>query len=154
MEIVRKIAFWLGAVAYLVCSLILNGMGGFAVLTMAAERFHSIGVMLLISTLMFTIALVLLFFRKTAPDIAALLFCAAGTVLYALPINALNSVVNDNITRESINVLTSRIYPSAAVSVLLALAALLDIFSYDKMAAREARRLEKNRALTEKERIV
>ncbi len=154
MEIIRKISFWLGAACYVICSLILNGMGGIAILTVSDEKYSSIGIMLLISSLMFTISLVTLLFKKTITDICSLAACAAGTVLYALPINALYSLVSETITQESIDVLTSRIFPSVSVSVLLALAALLDIFSYDKMSAREARRKEKGRDLTESERIV
>ena len=158
MKNFRKITFILSALAFFVCSVALNGMGGIAILTMSAEKYRSVGIMLLISTLCFLAAFIFLIFKKTITDIISLVFSAAGTVLYALPISSLNAISEELIPKDSIQVLTGRIYPSIIVSVLFGLTALLGIFSPENIEKREKRRAEreaeKNRELTESERII
>lgn len=154
MEVFRRIVFWLGAAAFIVCSLGLNGMGGLAILTMSDEKYADIGRFLLLSTGCFIVAFVMLIFKKTLSDIVSLVFSTLATVFYALPINALSSIPNDVIPKDKIDVLTGRIYPSIAVSVLFGLSALLGIFSYERISERQKRRDEKDRDLHEDERIV
>ena len=64
MKNFRKITFILSALAFFVCSVALNGMGGIAIITMSAEKYRSVGIMLLISTLCFLAAFIFLIFKK------------------------------------------------------------------------------------------
>ena len=154
MDLLKKAVFLAGAASFMICSLFLNGMGGLAILTVSDEKYSAIGVMLLCSVLMFVVSFVMLFFKKTPTDLISLLFNAAGTVLYALPVNALTSISGDSVPKENIEILTNRIYPSVIVSVLFALYALLSLFSEERRLKRQAKRDEKNRELRSDERIV
>lgn len=158
MEMLRKAALVLGTIAFAVCSLFLNGLGGAAILTVAGEQYRAVGIMLLVSSGLFLVCLVTAYGRKLWANIVSLAANAAATVLYILPISALNSIADSDIPRENIEKLTSRIYPSVAVTVLLAVAVLADIMTERRITEREKRReeriAEKRRALHDDEKIV
>ena len=158
MELFRKIMLFLGTAAFAVCSLFLNGLGGAAIITVGTEQYRPVGILLLVSTGVFIPALITAYGRKIWTNIVSLTLNTAATVMYALPINALNSIPESAVPKESIEVLTSRIYPSVFVTVFLALAVIADIMTEKRIAERErirAERLaEKNRSLNEDEKIL
>lgn len=148
----------LGTAAYAVCGLFLNGFGGIGILINADEKYHPIGVMLIASAGVFLGALVFAYIRRAWANILSGVLDATATVLYILPLNALNSIPDSTIPKANIDLLTSRIYPSIAVTVFLAAAVIADALTYDRITAREKRReerlREKNRGLNEDEKIV
>ncbi|MBQ8979248.1 MAG: hypothetical protein IJ080_05765 [Oscillospiraceae bacterium] len=154
MEILRKIALAAGTAAFLICALFLNVMGGTGILLNSDEKYHVIGVMLIASAAVFLGALVFSFIRRSWANLLSLFLNICATVLYIMPIERLTSLTENNIPKASVDRLTSRIYPSAAVTVLLAAAVIADYLSYDRAAARMEKKKEKNRRLREDEKIV
>lgn len=155
MEILRKVMLVLSAAAFAVCELFLNLMGGIAFIM---NNYENCGISLIIAVAAFAIALISAFFRKPAANIISIVFNIIGTVFYIYPLGILNGIPNAKIPRESIEVLTSRIYPSVLVTVFLAMVIFADFFSYERSAKRAENRqrriAEKQRALTDDERII
>lgn len=122
------------------------------------DNYIQCGQCLIISTIVFTAALVLSFFRKTIANIISLAANAAATCLYIYPIAVLNGIPNEIIPKESIQILTNRIYPAIIVTISLAIVIFADYFSYDRVAQRSLRKNEKlnekNRPLTKDEKII
>ena len=151
MEIFRKIILGLSCAAFAVCCLFLNLMGGIGLMS---NNYTDIGRALIISGL----SLLLAFFRNRITNLGSALLNIAGTVFYIYPISVLNGIPNATVPKESIEVLTSRIYPAIIVTVLLAIAVFADIFSYERSVKRAERKnaklKEKNRSLKEDEKIV
>ena len=135
MEIFRKIILGLSCAAFAVCCLFLNLMGGIGLMS---NNYTDIGRALIISVVLLGLSLLLAFFRNR--------------------ISVLNGIPNATVPKESIEVLTSRIYPAIIVTVLLAIAVFADIFSYERSVKRAERKnaklKEKNRSLKEDEKIV
>lgn len=155
MEIFRKTALGLGIAAFAVCGLFLDLMGGIGLIM---NNYSSCGYSLIISVAVFAAAIVLLFFRRSVTDIISAVLNAVATGCYIYPISVLNGIPNAQVPKEAVEILTGRIYPSVAITVLLAAAVLADIFSYDKISARAAikqkKENEKNRKLTDEEKII
>ena len=139
MEIFRKIILGLSCAAFAVCCLFLNLMGGIGLMS---NNYTDIGRALIISVVL----------------LGSALLNIAGTVFYIYPISVLNGIPNATVPKESVEVLTSRIYPAIIVTVLLAIAVFADIFSYERSVKRSERKnaklKEKNRSLKEDEKIV
>ena len=158
MELFRKIMLILGTAAFAVCSLFLNGLAGAAIITVGGEQYKAVGILLLVSTGAFLAALITAYGRKVWTNILSLVLNGAATLMFAMPINALNSLSDSAVPKEAIDRMTSRIYPSVAVTLFLALAVIGDIMSEKRIDERERRRseriAEKNRSLHEDEKIV
>ena len=155
MEILRKASLGLGCAAFAICCLFLDLFGGIAIYT---NNYQSAGLRLILSVVMLLIALIAAFFRKGAFNLISVIFNIAGTVLYIYPIAVLNGIPNHVVPRSSIEIFTSRIYPTIIVTILLLTAVFADFFSYDRMAEREKKRRErekeKHRSLTDDEKII
>ena len=151
MEIFRKIILGLSCAAFAVCCLFLNLMGGIGLMS---NNYTDIGRALIISVVLLGLSLLLAFFRNRITNLGSALLNIAGTVFYIV----LNGIPNATVPKESIEVLTSRIYPAIIVTVLLAIAVFADIFSYERSVKRAERKnaklKEKNRSLKEDEKIV
>ncbi len=159
METFRKIALALSIAAFAVCGF-LEAAGGIGIMLNSKEgtSFYECGIFLIISACLFAVSLITAFFRKTAVNIISLVFNAAATAMYIYTLGIFNGVPNSQIPKQSMEVITSRIYPSIAVTILLAAVIFADYFSYDRSAARAAaknvREKEKNRSLKENEKII
>jgi hypothetical protein len=155
MEIFRKIILGLSCAAFAVCCLFLNLMGGIGLMS---NNYTDIGRALIISVVLLGLSLLLAFFRNWITNLGSALLNIAGTVFYIYPISVLNGIPNATVPKESVEVLTSRIYPAIIVTVLLAIAVFADIFSYERSVKRAERKnaklKEKNRSLKEDEKIV
>lgn len=155
MEIFRKITLGLSCAAFAVCCLFLNLMGGIGLMS---NNYTDIGRALIISVALLGLSLLLAFFRNIFTNIGSVLLNIAGTLFYIYPISVLNGIPNATVPKESVAVLTSRIYPAIIVTVLLAMVIFADIFSYERSVKRAERRnaklREKNRSLKENEKII
>lgn len=155
MALFRKITVILGVIAFVICSLALDLMGGLA-LTM--NNYESCGYALIASVGAFAVSLILIFFKKSITDILSIIFNTAATLLYTYPISVLNAIPNEQVPRASIEILTGRIYPSILVSVLFAAAVFSDLLSEEKSAARAEKKLKKyeqaHRKLNDDEMII
>ena len=155
MEILRKVSLVLGCIAFAICCLFLNLLGGIAIYS---NNYQNAGVSLMISVGVLLAALIFAFFRKGIWNLLSLVFNIAGTLLYIYPIGVLNAIPNSSVPRSSIEVFTSRIYPAVIVTILLLTAVFADYFSYDRAAERAKKKSEKlserNRSLTDDEKIV
>ncbi len=156
MEALRKISLAVCCAAFAVTCLFLNLFGGIGL--MSQQNYAQIGRCLIISVAMLALSLILAFFRKSYTNIGSLFFNIIGTILYIYPIGVLNGIPNSQVPKQSIEVLTSRIYPAISVTVLLALVIFADIFSYERSAMRCKRRHEKekesSRQLRDDEKII
>lgn len=150
MDLLRKISLFLSAAAFAVCELFLNLLGGIG---MRMNGYEKCGNMLFAAVIMFAAALTFAFFRKTAFNVLSLLFNAGATVCYVCTLGILNGIKNVNV-----DVLTSRVYPSVILTVLLAVAIFADILSYDRICSRAERKKqkesEKNCSLSDEEKII
>lgn len=155
MDILRKASLGLGSAAFAVCCLFLDLMGGIAIYS---NNYKSAGLCLIISVVMLLAALVAAFFRKGLFNILSVCFNIAGTLLYIYPIAVLNGIPNSVVPRSSIEIITSRIYPTIIVTILLLTAVFADFFSYDRMVQREKKKSERDkerhRSLTDDEKII
>lgn len=156
VEVFRKIMLAAGVVSFCICGLFLNGMGGIA-MTMY-DGYSRLGVCLILSTLLFGGALAAAFFRKGAADIISVILNIAATALWIYPVASLNAVPNEQVPKTAMEVLTGRIYPAAIITVTLAAAVFGNVFSYDRIAAREEKKRKKreaqNRPLNDNEKII
>lgn len=155
MDILRKVMLVLGTAAFAVCELFLNLFGGIGLIM---NKYENCGICLLIAVGAFAAALTAAYFRKAAANIVSIVFNIAATLFYIYPLGILNAIPNSQVPKASIEVLTSRIYPSVLVTVFLAVAVFADVFSYErsvKRAEKRQRRIEeKNRSLTDEEKII
>lgn len=155
MDIFRKIMLAVGCGSFAVCCLFLNLMGGIALIS---NNYEKCGTSLIISVILLAAALISAFFKNLPANIVSALTNAAGTLFYIYPIAVLNAIPNSEIPKTAVEVLTSRIYPSVAVTVTVAAAVFADIFSYDRTVGREKKKAlklsEKNRPLKDNERII
>lgn len=155
MEIFRKIMLVLSTAAFAVCCLFLNLMGGIA---LNMNNYEKCGTSLIISVGLFAVSLAAAYFRKGITNIISIVFNIAATAFYIYPLGILNAIPNSQIPKESVEVLTARIYPAVLVTVFLALVIMADFFSYDRIAKRAERKRvserEKKRALTDDEKII
>lgn len=155
MEKLRKPCLVLAAAAFAVCGLFLNLMGGIALII---NNYIQCGVCLLVSVGLFLISLISAFFRKAAANIISLLTNIAASACYIYTLAVLNGVPNTKVPKESMEIITSRIYPSVIVTVLLAAVIFFDIFSYERISARAEKKrrksIEKSRPLKDSEKII
>lgn len=155
MNIFRKISLVCGIIAVLVCCLFLNVLGGAGLLT---AGYTGGGICLIASSAALLFSLLLSISRRTWMNVAAAVFCAAGTVLYIIPIAQLNSIPNSKVPKQSIEVLTGRIYPAILATVFIACVIFANIMSDENRDKRRKRRdkaeAEKNRRLTDDEKII
>lgn len=155
MEIVRKVSLILSCAAFTVCCLFLNLMGGIGLI---ANNYIEIGRSLIISVILSALSLILAFFRNRYTNIGSVILNIAGTFFYIYPISVLNGIPNAQVPKESVEVLTSRIYPAASVTVLLALVIFADVFSDERSVQRSRRKQKKaeenSRALRDDEKII
>ena len=155
MEIFRKISLVCGCLAVAVCCLFLNVIGGMGLMS---NGYESGGICLIVSSALLLIAVILAFSKRTPISIIAAVLCAVGTILYAIPIAQLNSIPDAQVAKQDIEVLTGRIYPAIIATIFIACAIFANIMSYDNRAKRaerkEKRILEKQRPLTDEEKII
>ena len=155
MDILRKASLGLGCAAFAVCCLFLDLLGGIAIYT---NNYESAGSCLILSVVMLLAALITAFFRKGLLNLLSLIFNIVGTILYIYPIAVLNGIPNSVVPRSSVEIFTSRIYPTIIVTILLLTAVFADFFSYDRMAEREKKKIERDkerrRSLTDDEKII
>ena len=155
MEIFRKVSLVLSCAAFAVCCLFLNLMGGIGLIT---NNYTEIGRALIISVILLALSLILAFFRNRYTNIGSVILNIAGTFLYIYPIGVLNGIPNAQVPKESVEVLTSRIYPAISVTVLLAMVIFADVFSYERSVKRSQRKQKKisenTRALRDDEKII
>ena len=155
MENLRKISLVLACAAFAICCLFLNLMGGIGLIS---NNYTEIGRALIISVILLSLSLILAFFRNGYTNLGSVIFNIAGTFLYIYPIGVLNAIPNAQVPKESVEVLTSRIYPAISVTVLLALVIFADFFSYERSVKRSQRRQKKiqesTRALRDDEKII
>ena len=130
-------------------------MGGIGLIT---NNYTEIGRALIISVILLALSLILAFFRNRYTNIGSVILNIAGTFLYIYPIGVLNGIPNAQVPKESVEVLTSRIYPAISVTVLLAMVIFADVFSYERSVKRSQRKQKKisenTRALRDDEKII
>mgnify|MGYP003294916952 CR=1 FL=1 len=155
MDIFRKIMLGISCISFAVCCLFLNLMGGIG---MILNDYTQCGTCLIISSAIFALSLISAFFSKTAANIISVITNIAATACYIYPISILNGIPNEQIPKTSIEILTSRIYPSVLVTIALAAAVFADVFSYERSVQRAERRKckinEQTRSLTDDEKII
>ena len=158
MDIFRKIMLVLSCISFAVCGLFLNLLGGIGILLNADESYAVCGNALILSVAAFALSLTAAFFRKWFTNILSIIFNIAGTAFYIYPLGILNAIPNERIPRTSIEELTSRIYPSVFITIFLVLVIFADFFSYERQVQRAEKRkkkeIQKNRALTDEEKII
>lgn len=155
MDTLRSAALVLSCIAFAICCLFLNLLGGIA---LYMNSYKTIGICLLISVAALLISLVAAFFRKASANLISLIFNITGSLMYIYPIAVLNGIPNSAVPRSSIELFTSRIYPAVSVTILLLLTVFADYFSYERSCKRAERKnqkhKEKHRSLTEDEKII
>lgn len=155
MDIFRKIMLGLSCVSFAVCCLFLNLLGGIG---MILNDYTQCGICLIVSTAVFAVSLTSAFFRNAIANIISVITNIAATACYIYPITILNGIPNEQIPKSSIEILTSRIYPSVIVTIALAAAVFADIFSYERSVKRaeqrKAKTNEQTRSLRDDEKII
>lgn len=163
MEKLRKVSLVLSVIAFAVCELFLNLLGGIGILMNKGDGqytpiYDTSGKCLMICTAVFGLALVLAFFRKLWANLGCVVLNIAAAVLYIIPIRLLDSIPNAVVPKLQMEVIINRIYPSIILTILLAVVVFADVLSYDrsvKRAEKRGRRItEKNRPLKDNEKII
>lgn len=157
MDTLRRIMLFVASAAFAICCLFMNILGGIAIISNGGS-YSNVGINLIVSTIILAFALLFTFFRKTVFNILSVIFNTLGSAFYIIAVSVLNGIPNTVIPSESIEILTSRIYPSVIVTLALGIAVFADYLSPERSAKREEkkriRQAEKDRALTDEEKIL
>lgn len=148
----RKITLILTIIAEVICCLGLNMLGGFGFIFNGYEK---CGYALFISTALLVAALVIAVFKKV---IIPILLNILGSVFYIYALAALGSIPNTLIPKENTERLMMNHYPTIIVTILLVLLAFFNFMSEEavqkRLAAKKAKESERDRALTDNEKIL
>lgn len=144
----RTVCFVLTVAADVVAALFLDVMGGIG---FCMNGYEKVGISLFVSAALLTAAVVLTGFGKM---IIPAVLCIFGTIAYIYPINAVLAIPNTLIPKTATEPLAQRIYPTAAVSVLIIAMIVFNYFSESNIRRREQIRAEKQRALRDDEKII
>lgn len=139
-------------IALVICALFLNIMGGIG---LYMNKYENAGIALFVSTFFLTIAVI---FMGKGRMIIPFLFNIIGSAGYIYAINVLAAIPNERIPKQYTEPLIGRIYPVISVTVLVFAAVIMNYFSPQQEAKREARKKAKYsaelRPLKEDEKIL
>ncbi|MCI5750949.1 MAG: hypothetical protein MR038_00490 [Oscillospiraceae bacterium] len=127
-------------IALVICALFLNVMGGIG---LCLNNYENAGIALFISTFFLTLAVI---FMGKGRMVMPSVFNIIGSAGYIYAINILAAIPNEMIPKQYTEPLIWRIYPVISVTVLVLAAVIMNYFSPQQEAKREARKKAKYEA--------